>query len=151
MSRLFDRYDGPALTRLFEEAGVLGALRAKGFSGFDVAVEASGLALPHVRLRADKAGQSHLLLDACLRRVIVAEHQLRQSGLTVAGPLDALLVHWVREEDPTAAFGRDRPPLLLQVHPGLGVLRQAFRVALRIAADLGVDGSRTSPSSFTMR
>jgi hypothetical protein len=146
--RLFDRYDAPALTRLFEEVGVLAALRAKGFGGFEVDIAGATLALPHVLLRAQKDGQSHLLLDACLRRIVIGEDQLCEFGLSIAGPLDVLLVQWVREEDPTAAFGRERPPLPLQSHPGLGVLRRAFRIAVRIAADLGVDGVANQPKFF---
>ena len=48
MNRLFDRYDAPALTRLFEEVGVLEALRGKGFDRFDVVIEDAGPVLPHV-------------------------------------------------------------------------------------------------------
>ena len=148
MTRLFDRYDAPALTRLFEEVGVFEALRAKGFSRFDVALVDAGLVFAHVLLRAQKGGQSHLLLDACLRRIVIGEQHLSGLGLADRGPLDVLLVHWVREEDPTAAFVRERPPLPLQNHPGLGVLRRAFRIAVRIAADLGSDGVANRPKFF---
>jgi hypothetical protein len=148
VSRLFDRYDPPALGRLFEEAGVLEALRAKGFGGFEVAIADTGVVVPHVLLRAHKAGQPYLLLDACLRRIALAERDASASGLTVTGPLDLLLVHWVRAEDPTAAFAHERPPLPLQTHPGLGVLRRAFRVAMHIAADLGTDGVASRPKFF---
>jgi hypothetical protein len=148
MSRLFDHYDPPTLTRLFEEAGVLEALRTKGFVGFEVAVDDAGLALPHLLLRARKEGREHLLLDACLRRVVVAPACARASGCTLDGSLDLLLVHWVREENPTVAFAPGRPPLLLQRHPGLGVLRRAFRVAMHIAHDLGTDGVANRPKFF---
>lgn len=148
MSRLFDRYDPAALVQLFEEVGVLEALRAKGFGGFEVAIAHAGVAVPHVLMRAQKAGQPYLLLDACLRRIALAERDASASGLTLTGPLDLLLVHWVREEDPTATFAHERPALPLQTHPGLGVLRRAFRVALRMATDLGTDGVASRPKFF---
>jgi len=139
MSRLFARYDGADLTRLFEEVGLLEALRAKGFDDFEAAVAETGLALPHIRLSAAKAGRRYCLLDACLRRV---------SADAPVGRLALLLVQWVREEDPTAAFAAPRPPLPLQQHPGLGVLRRAFRVAVRIATELGDDGVANQPKFF---
>jgi len=148
MSRLFDRYDGPAFMRLFAEAGVLAALEAKGFTDFEVEIAEAGLAMPHVWLLARKAGHRHLLLDACLRRLGLAPQTLYQADLTHAMPLELLLVQWVRAEDPTAAFGCQRPPLLLQSHPGLGVLRRAFRVAVRIASDLHLDGVASRPKFF---
>jgi hypothetical protein len=148
MSRLFDRYDSADLSRLLDEAGVLASLRAKGFANFAVSIESAGVALPHVVLRADKGDRTHLLLETCLRRVTVAPALARARGFAAAAPLDLLLVHWMREQDPTALFAPGRPPLLLQQHPGLGVLRRAFRVAVRIAADLGVDGVASLPKFF---
>ena len=106
----------------------------------------AGLALPHIALRAEKEGCSHLLLETCLRRVTVAAEMSR--ALAIDGPLDLLLVHWVRAQDPTAKFEPGRPALLLQNHPGLGVLRRAFRVAVRIGADLAVDGVANQPKFF---
>jgi len=63
-------------------------------------------------------------------------------------PIELAVVHWVREEDPTAAFRADRPPLPLQQHPGLGVLRLAFRVVVRMAAELEKDGVASVPKFF---
>lgn len=150
MSRLFDRYDEPALTRLFEVTGVLEVLRGKDFTQFEVTIADAGFALPHIRLHAHKDGLRHQLLDACLRRVVVAEAPAGTSdlGLELDRPLDLLLVQWVREEDPTVAFAPARPRLLLQSHPGLGVLRRAFRVAVHIATDLGTDGVASRPKFF---
>lgn len=145
MTRLFDRYDEAALARLFGEAGIWDRLAARGFSRFAVAVTDSGRALPHVLLTADKNHGRHLLLDACLRRVTVP---FPAPGTADEEPLDLVLVQWVREEDPTAQFAADRPPLLLQHHPGLGILRQAFHVVVRIAAELGADGVASQPKYY---
>lgn len=148
MSLLFDRYDSAALMRLLEEVGVLESLRAKGFGELALSIDSTGLALPHIALRANKAGRTHLLLETCLRRVSVAADVACDGGPGGDGRLDLVLVHWVREQDPTADFTLGRPPLLLQDHPGLGVLRRAFRVAVRIGADLGVDGVASLPKFF---
>jgi len=148
MTRLFDRYDAGALVAMFREAGVGEALRLKGFEHLAVTI-ADGGALPHVLLRAEKAGRRHELLDACLRRVEIAPGLLGASlPCERRKPLDLLLVQWVREGDPTARFEPGRPPLPLQAHPGLGVLRRAFRVAVHIAADLGADGVANRPKFF---
>lgn len=144
MTRLFDRYDAADLARRFEEAGVCASLRPRGFTDVEVAINADGRALPHVELRARKAGRVHLLLDACLRRVTLPLAGAHNGG----GPLDLILVHWVREQDPTAAFSPTRPRLLLQRHPGLGVLRRAFRVAVGLAGELGADGVACLPKFF---
>jgi hypothetical protein len=63
-------------------------------------------------------------------------------------PIELAVVHWVREGDPTAVFRPDRPPLPLQQHPGLGVLRLAFRVVVRMAAALEKDGVASVPKFF---
>lgn len=145
MTRLFDRYDDAALAHLFGEAGIWERLAARGFSRWAVAVTERGCAIPHVLLTADKDGRRHRLLDACLRRLSVPFPAPRPAD---EPPLDVVLVHWVREEDPTARFAADRPALLLQQHPGLGILRQAFHVAVRIADELGADGVASQPKFY---
>jgi hypothetical protein len=144
MTRLFDRYDGAALERLFAEAGVLDGLHAKGFRDCAVALLGDGLALPRVALSASKDGRSHLLLEARLGRISVPA----PTGGAAEAPLDLLLVYWVREEDPTAEFTSTRPRLPLQRYPGLGMLRRVFRVALRIAGELGADGVASRAKFF---
>lgn len=62
--------------------------------------------------------------------------------------LDLLLVHWAREQDPAATFAANRPRLPLQDHHGLGVLRGAFHIAVRLAGDLGLDGVANQPKFF---
>jgi hypothetical protein len=141
MKLLFDRYDPSALEGFFAETGVLAALRGKGFDDFAVSIEATDPVLPHVLLHGCKEGARHLLLDACLRRISVAPAAESER-------LDLLLVHWVREEDPTTSFSAERPALPLQNHPGLGVLRRAFRVAVAIGRDLGADGIANCPKFF---
>lgn len=147
MTRLFDRYDDAALARLFAETGVFARLRAKGFTDPAVAILGGGLALPRVLLSARKDGCSHLLLEARLGRIRVPAPAGAAEDVADA-PLDLLLVYWVREEDPTAEFSGTRPRLPLQHHPGLGLLRQTFRVAVRLADDLGADGVASRPKFF---
>jgi hypothetical protein len=148
MDRLLDRYDAAALRRLFEAEGIIEALEGKGFGGLDVVIEGSGRALPHALLFGHKAGRRSLLLDACVGAATVQPAFFAQRGYPMARPVELVVVHWVREEDPTASFPTDRPPLPLQRHPGLGVLRQAFRVSARIAADLGKDGVASVPKFY---
>lgn len=147
MTLLFDRYDTAALDRLFGEVGVYDALREKGFDDFAVEIADAGLVLPHVRLQGRKGGSAHLLLDACLRRITLPAERVLSDSRGQA-PLDLLLVHWVREEDPTAAFSVERPALPMQEHPGLGVLRRAFRIAVHVAEDLGADGVVNEPKFY---
>ena len=148
MDKMLDRYDATALRRLFDDAGIIEALERKGFGTVDVVVESSGRALPHALLFAHKAGRRFLLLDACVGEARVQPAFFAQRGYLIEQPVELVVVHWVREEDPTASFAADRPPLPLQQHPGLGVLRQAFRVIAHIAADLGKDGVASVPKFF---
>lgn len=148
MEKVLDRYDAPTLQRLFDDAGVVAALERKGFSAIEVLVESTGRALPHALLFGRKAGPPLLLLDACVGEATVQPAFFARRDYPMERPIELAVVHWVREEDPTAAFATDRPPLPLQDHPGLGVLRLAFRVVVRIASDLGKDGVASVPKFF---
>jgi hypothetical protein len=137
-------YDDQALTRLFCEEGIVAEIRGKGFDNPRVEVSAD-TALPHVRLHADKHGTSHLLLDACLTDAVIAPEFFLERGLQVVRPMSVAVIHWARVQDPTVRFAGDRPRLPLQEHPGLGILRRVFRVAARMANQLGKDGLANMP------
>jgi hypothetical protein len=148
MDKVLDRYDVPALGRLFKEVGLIAALERKGFTQIELKIESAGRALPHVLLFAHKAGSCFQLLDGCVGAATVRPGFFAQRGYQIDRSIELAVVHWVREEDPTATFGVDRPPLPLQRHPGLGVLRLVFRVVARIAGDLGMDGVASVPKFF---
>ena len=148
MDKVLDRYDATALLRLFDEAGVVAAVERKGFQRLELVIESAGRALPHALLFGHKTGTRFLLLDGCVGAATVQPAFFAQHDFPLDRPMELAVVHWVREEDPTAAFAADRPPLPLQEHPGLGVLRQVFHVIVRIAAALGMDGVASVPKFF---
>ena len=146
--RILDRFDAPAVRDLLADAGVLAALREKGFDHLEVAVEDEGRALPHIILSGCKREQPFALLDACVGEAVVRPPFFARLGYEIERPIELAIVHWMREQDPTAPFPPDRPRLPLQRHPGLGVLRRAFRVVVRMATDLGKDGVANVPKFF---
>ncbi|MBI4515409.1 MAG: hypothetical protein HY699_06290 [Deltaproteobacteria bacterium] len=148
MDKVLGHFDAPAIRALLDEAGVLAALAERGFGGLDVDIESGGRALPHIVVWGEKIGQRCVLLDACVGEAVVRPSFFARAGYQMERPMELAVVHWVREEDPTAAFVPDRPPLPLQRHPGLGVLRRAFRVLVRMANDLHKDGVANVPKFF---
>jgi hypothetical protein len=145
---VLQRYDAQAMRQRCARAGLLERLQRKGFDAIEVVVDEAVGSLPHTRLLARKGGRSHLLLDACLLEAVVRPESAAFGAYRVQKSVELLVVHWVREQDPTMPFGADRPPLPLQKHPGLGVLRDAFHVAVGIAADLRKDGVASVPKFF---
>jgi hypothetical protein len=143
-----DRYDAALLRAMFAEAGTLALLERKGFDRLEVTVDGAGRALPHTLLTGHKHGARHVLLDAILGEAVVGPEVFARQGFAMERPIELLAVYWLCEEDPTAAFTPERPALPLQRHPGLGVLRSAFRVVVRIANELGKDGVASSPKFF---
>lgn len=148
MSRVLGRYDAAAIRDLFVDAGVFAALARKGFNHLEVRLEDRGGSLPHILLSGCKQGAPFLLVDACLGEAVVRPEFFACRGYAMERPIELAVIRWVREQDPTAQFRPDRPRLPLQRHPGLGVLRQAFRVVVRMAADLGKDGVANVPKFF---
>lgn len=146
--KLLERYDAATLRRFFAEAGVLRVLEEKHFRDVEVLVESAGHALPHALLFGCKNEERFLLLDACVGEAVVRPDFFRQHGYPMERPIDLAVAHWVREEDPTVVFAAARPPLPLQQHPGLGILRRAFRVIVRIAAELNKDGVASVPKFY---
>ncbi len=148
MTTVLGRFDGDAIRARLAAAGVLQTLEQKGFTAFEVTVEGSGRALPHTLLVGHKHGERFVLLDGCVGEAVVRPDFFLRRGYAVDRPFEFAVVHWVREEDPTAEFTPMRPPLPLQRHPGLGVLRGVFRVIAGIAAELDKDGVASVPKFF---
>ncbi len=147
-SLVLGRYGESDLLAMFGDAGVLEKIEKRGFRDPAIEIDASQGPLTHVRLFATKAGARLLLLDACLTEVRVAASKAEAAGCATETPLDLVVVYWLREQDPTAEFDADHHRLPLQEHPGLGVLRSAFRVALRMARELGKNGIAALPKYF---
>ena len=146
--RILGRYDAAAILDLFAAVGVLQALEQKGFGELTVALQTVGRPLPHIVLSGRKGGACYLLLDACVGEAVIRPDWFERRGYAMERAIDLAVVHWVREQDPTAPFPSDRPRLPLQRHPGLGVLRRAFRVVAQMASELGKDGVANVPKFF---
>ena len=147
---LLGRYRPGDLLRMLEEAGVLAALRERGFEHPAVClVRPPASTLLHVELRASRRDREHLLLDACLQESTLAlRGGAADARQAPAKQVPVLLVHWLREQDPTAPFEASHPRLPLQDHPGLGVLALALDVAVRVASETGKQGVVALPKYF---
>ena len=142
MSKVLGNYDAPALLALLQEYGVGRVLRSRGFRGPDLLIDDRTGALVNLRLFGWKGGVRYLLLEAALRE---GTAELAPLGGDPGERAELLVVQWVKEQDPTAHFTPEHPRLPLQDHPGLGVLRRVFRVALRLGRDLRKDGIASYP------
>lgn len=142
------RYGASELLAMFAEAGVIAAVERRGFSQPAFELDASGGVLLHARLLASKHGCRYPLLDACLNELHLEPNASAPRGFAVEVPVDLLVVNWLREEDPTVEFDSLHARLPLQEHPGLGILRRAFRVAVHIARELAKDGIAAIPKFF---
>jgi hypothetical protein len=146
--KLLGRYGAAELRQRLCETGVLAALEAKGFDGFEVAIDTETHALPSALLFARRGEGRHLLLEGAVGEMSIGADFFVERGFPAERPLTFVLVYWVREEDPTRPSSPARPLLPLQRHPGLGVLRRAFRVVTSMAAELGKDGVASMPKFF---
>lgn len=146
--KVFGAFDADALRRRLEQAGVFDVLAERGFTHPEVRIVSVGQALPHLYLSAEKDGNRHLVLEACLTDAVVQASYFTSRGYPMDGSVALAVAYWVREQDPTRSFPPERPQLPLQRHPGLGALRRAFRVIAGMAADLGKDGVACVPKFF---
>jgi hypothetical protein len=145
---LLGRYDEAAFLAKFAEAGVVDEIEKRGFRDLAFEFDTSQGPLVHARLHGSKDGRRHLLLDGCLAEVRLHPGDHGLAEVTGKEPVDLLVVYWLREQDPTALFDASHERLPLQEHPGLGVLRRAFRVAFGLAKDLDKQGIGAFPKFF---
>jgi len=142
-SRYLERFSLPALCAEMDQAGVLPALRTRGY---DPSVRIDVEEGEH-RLLVTSAHGSEVLIDLRMREEArpVSESGLRSRGIEV---LSVLVVEWLSLQDPRAVFTRERPRLPGQTHPGLGLGRQLYGRVLGWAAAWGKDGLVNVPAFF---
>ncbi|HEV7501514.1 MAG TPA: hypothetical protein VGQ33_15975 [Vicinamibacteria bacterium] len=142
-SRYLERFSLPALCAEMDQAGVLPALRTRGYD-------------PSVRIDVEE-GEHRLLVTSSHGREVLIDLRMREearpvseSGLRSRGieVLSVLVVEWLSLQDPRAVFTRERPRLPGQTHPGLGLGRQLYGRVLGWAAAWGKDGLVNVPAFF---
>lgn len=138
------RFDAEALRRELDEAGVLGALAARGYER--VQTRTSVESGEH-RLRILAGGGAVALVDLRVAEAstLFKEPRLGRLGLEV---LSFLSMHWLTLQDPGRAFSPDRPRLPGQEHPGLGLSRALYTRLLLWAEDWGKDGLLNFPEYY---
>jgi len=142
-ARYLGRFSLPALCAELDQAGLLPALRTRGYDpSVRVLVEEG-----EHRLLVTSATGGEILVDLRMSEEArsVTEPGLRSSGLEV---LSVLVVGWLSLQDPRAVFTRERPRLPGQTHPGLGLGRQLYSRVLGWAAAWGKDGLINVPAFF---
>jgi len=141
-ARYLDRFTLPALCAEMDKAGVLRALRTRGYD-------------PRVRVDVEE-GEHRLLVSSSAGEVLIdlrmreEARPATQRGLFARGVevLSVLVVEWLSLQDPRAVFTRERPRLPGQTHPGLGLGRQLYGRVLGWAAAWGKDGLVNVPAFF---
>jgi len=142
-ARFLGRFALPALCAELDQAGVLPALRTRGYDPI-VRIE---IGESEHRLLVTASDGRELLIDLRMTEeaLPVSEPALRARGIEV---LSVLAVEWLSLQDPRAVFTRERPRLPGQTHPGLGLGRQLYSRVLGWAAGWGKDGLVNVPAYF---
>jgi hypothetical protein len=142
-SRYLERFSLPALCAEMDQAGVLPALRTRGYD-------------PSVRIEVEE-GEHRLLVTSSNGSEVLIDLRMAEEALPVSDPglrsrgievLSVLVVEWLSLQDPRAVFTRERPRLPGQTHPGLGLGRQLYGRVLGWAAAWGKDGLVNVPAFF---
>ena len=106
-ARYLGRFSLPALCAEMDQAGVLPALRTRGYD-------------PSVRIEVEE-GEHRLLVTSSSGAEVLVDLRMREEALPVAEPglrargievLSVLVVEWLALQDPRAVFTRERPRLV---------------------------------------
>lgn len=132
------------IRRELAEAGVLSALRERGYPDPRIHIEAGDG--EHRLIVAPTEGEESLIdLRMSEGTLPVTEPALRARGVEM---LSALVVGWLALQDPRASFTAERPRLPGQTHPGLGLGRHLYTRVLGWASSWGKDALVNVPAYF---
>jgi acetoin utilization deacetylase AcuC-like enzyme len=134
--RVLGRYTSQGIELLLERLGVLGQVRALGFSLPTLELDFHLADSDCVRLYGD-AARTELLMEVRFRR----DHS-RLPGMEV------LYLEWLLLQNPRREFGRGHQSIPGQKHPGLGLLRDVTAWLVVLCGELGLDGLMYAPAGY---
>lgn len=137
-SDLLGRISPREVERDLERFGILGQIRARGYSSPTVEVVPSSGLGPTVRVFGTEE-----------RGELLMELRVEVDGATLPG-FALLRVEWLLLQDPRGRFAAPRGPLPGQEHPGLGVLADAVAWLVTLCRNLELDGLTFRSSHFHM-
>jgi hypothetical protein len=141
---LFDFYTPDAVREAFERYGIAAKLAERGWAAPVIELETAETDRQVVRVLADRAHGGVLLGEAILRVGPFETDAPFAKGLH--GERFAMLfIQWLRLQDPSRRFSRERPALPGQDHPGLGVGHEVVRMFLGMAERLKLGGLVSCP------
>ncbi len=136
--RLLDAFSSFAIELSLERAGILGALRARGFPQPAVAIDRNSPLGETIRVFGDP-GHAALLLELRVTR----------SRRVVPG-MEVLYVEWLLLQNPRESFSEHNPQLPGQTHPGLGLLKEVVGWLVILCELLKLDGLAFTPAEYYM-
>jgi acetoin utilization deacetylase AcuC-like enzyme len=137
-NRVLGSFSGHAVELSLEQAGVLAAVRERGFLNPAVTVDSgSGL------------GETIRLFGDAERTEMLMELRMNRSKRVVPG-MELLYVEWLKLQNPRTGFQSATRPLPGQEHPGLGLLREVVAWMVRVCEILELDGLAARPAQYYM-
>ncbi len=139
--RVLGFYSASGVEYALERYGILDRLRSRGFSDLVVTTDPSDPERQIVRIHGRKGGPEMLLLELVVRR------RTFNAGGAV-GPWELLSVEWLLLQDPSSSFSLERPRVLGQQYPGLGMAAEVQELLVQACHRLGLDGIVHRPSYY---
>ena len=141
---LFDFYTPDAVREALERYGITAKLAERGWAAPVVELETAEADRQIVRVLADRARGGVLLGEAILRVGPFETDAPFAKGLR-GERFPMLFIQWLRLQDPSRRYSRERPALPGQDHPGLGVGREVVKMFLGMAERLKLGGIVSCP------
>jgi hypothetical protein len=141
---LFDFYTPDAVREALERYGITAKLAERGWTAPVVELETAEADRQVVRVLADRARGGVLLGEAILR-VGPFETAAPFAEELHGERFSMLFIQWLRLQDPSRRFSRERPALPGQDHPGLGAGREVVKMFLGMAERLALAGIVSCP------
>lgn len=135
-TRVLGHYTPHGIELVLDRAGVLAALRDRGFSTPTVDVVGGSGVPPTIRVFGD-ADHTQLVLELRVVR-----------NQTILPGEDFLFVEWLLLQNPAAEFDDRRPRLPGQEYPGLGLLGPVAGLLVAMAKALALSGVAFVPANY---
>jgi len=143
-----NRYAMDDIHSLFQRAGLIAHLSAKGFVDLRFAIESDESRMHSLKVYDSREAPDNLLIELRVSEIIYTPDSEKTWGLLAKERYQCLAVEWVNLQNPRGGFSDTRPRLPGQNHPGLGAAGGMLALLEIIARDVTAAAIIDVPESF---
>ena len=142
------RFTREELDNVFQQVGLWKLLAERGFTKHILVVDASNVLEHHLSIYDEIEQPDHLLIEIRLREGVFRPKKCFVPGMKDITDVPMILIDWLCLQNPRKDFSKDKPKLVHQRKPGLGIFYQFANLVDLLAVSVRKEAVMDIPEHY---